>query len=408
MGTDPAGQPVSPVVAAVLSRVDEIAGAVVARAVREIPAYQLLPVSVLDGDLVANARAVLELFLTVVVAERRAPTEEELELPIAWGAERARDGLPLDAVLKVYPIGAQEAWRLARSVAGDDESELIALTEQILEFLAVVIPQVAQAYLREREDIDWEQREHRQNLAGNLLAGRPAHRAAQRSNRTLAERYDVVAFHVRAASADTSTRATINLFRAIQAELDAEPEVLVTFEGDGGVLLVPAPATPSPNRESRSQVARLLARIDKAAGSPCVAGAATAATHAGIPAAHDQATEVLTLADRLGRPPGQYWLADLAVEYQLAQPGAARTALAEVLSPLAGHDHLIEALRVFVATGYSRSDAAAALNVHRNTLTYRLDRVRALTGYDATQPADARRLAAALTAHDIIGQETGS
>ncbi|ALG12043.1 PucR family transcriptional regulator [Kibdelosporangium phytohabitans] len=404
MGTDPADQAASPVVAAMLSRVDEVAAAMVARTVREIPAYRLLPVSVLDSDLVANTRALVELFLTAV-AERRAPTEQELALPIAWGAERARDGLPLDAVLKVYPIGAQEAWHVARSVAGADAAELNVLTEQILEFLAAVMPQVAQAYLREREDIDWEQREHRQNLAGNLLAGRPAHRAAQRSGRTLAERYDVVAFHVGTDSAAISTRATTNLFRAIQAELDAEPEVLVTFEGDGGVLLVPASAPP--DQQSRARVARLLARIDKAAGHPCVAGAATAATHAGIPAAHENATEVRTLAQRLGCPPGPYWLADLAIEYQLARPGAARTALAEVLSPLAGHEHLIGALRAFIATGYSRSDAAAALNIHRNTLTYRLDRVRALTGYDATQPVDARRLAAALTAHDIISQESG-
>ncbi|ONI75257.1 hypothetical protein ALI144C_41740 [Actinosynnema sp. ALI-1.44] len=401
MDTDPADQAVAPgvppAVAAVLSRVDEIAAAMVARAIQEIPAYRLLPASVLDSDLLANTRAIVELFLTAV-AEGRAPTERELALPIAWGAERARDGLPLDAVLKVYPISAQEAWRLARTVA--DEAALNALAEHVLEFLAVVMPQVAQAYLREREDIDWEEREHRQNLAGNLLAGRPAHRAAQRSGRTLAERYDVVAFHIRADSA--STRVTTTLFRAIQAELDTEPGVLVTFEGDGGVLLVPARS----GAETRSRVAQLLARMDKAAGNPCLAGAAAAATHADIPAAHDQATEVLTLAERLDCPPGPYWLADLAIEYQLARPGAARTALAEVLSPLAGHEHLLEALRVFISTGYSRSDAAAALNLHRNTLTYRLDRVRALTGYDATQPADARRLAAALTAHDVIARET--
>ncbi|WP_414938785.1 helix-turn-helix domain-containing protein [Amycolatopsis sp. cmx-11-51] len=73
-----------------------------------------------------------------------------------------------------------------------------------------------------------------------------------------------------------------------------------------------------------------------------------------------------------------------------------------MLDPLEDHPHLIAALRSFVASGYNRGEAATALTIHRNTLTYRLGRVQILTGYDATQPADARRLAAAMTAYDII------
>lgn len=384
-----------PAVAALFPRIGEIAAIMIARCAAEIPAYQLLPASVLEGDLVANGMAVFELFLTTV-AEDRPPTEEELALPIAWGAERARDGLPLDAVLKIYPIGAQEAWRLiAETLEG---AELAALVGRMLGFLAEVMPRVAAAYLREREDLDWEQREHRQNLAGSLLAGRPAQRAAERYGRTLAERYDVVVFHLPAPPADTSTRTMTDLFRAIQADLDSQPEVLATFKGDGGVLLVPASG-----KGSRSHVAQLLTRIDKASHLRCTAAAATADDQAGIPDAHSEAVDVLTLAERLSRAPGVYWLADLAIEYQLAQPSPARAALAATLGPLEGHPHLIDALRSFVANGYNRGEAATALSIHRNTLTYRLSRVQLLTGYDATQPADARLLTAAITAYDVIG-----
>jgi hypothetical protein len=348
---------------------------------------------VLEGDLVANARAVLELFLSTTAADR-APTEQELAQPVAWGAERARDGLPLDAVLQIYPLSAREAWTFA---AETDRVDMADLGRRILDFLAIVMPRVAAAYLREREAIDWEQREGRQNLAGTLLAGRPAQRAAERSGRTLADRYHVVVFHLPLITQEASSRAATDLFRGIQSGLDAEHDVLATFERDGGVLLVPG---------NSDRVSRLLSRIDKAAHSPCTAGAATADVHADIPNAHREAAEILALAENLHCGPGCYWLSDLAIEYQLAQPSPARTSLAGILAPLEEHPHLIEALRSFITTGYSRGAAAVALSIHRNTLTYRLSRIHTLTGYDATKPTDARQLAAAMTAFDIMTPRT--
>ena len=370
-------------VSALFPRIGEIATAMMARCAVEIPAYRQLPASVLEGDLVANARAVFELFLTTVV-ENREPTDQELALPIRWGAERARDGVPLDAVLKVYPLGARVAWEMA----GLDSGE-VAL--RMLDFLGAVLPRVAQAYLRERDNLDWEQREHRQNLAAGLLAGRPVRRAAERNGWPLADCYDVVVFHLPAVPAGAGSRAATDIVRAIRSDVDGQGDVLVTFKGDGGVLLVPA---------DDDRVGFIVSRIDSVAGRRCLAAAATAADHAAIPAAHNEAAEVLALAENLGRPAGVYRLADLAVEYQLAQPSPARDALARLLAPLAGHPHLIEALRAFVASGYNRTEAAGALNIHRNTLTYRLSRVQILTGFDATEPADAQRLAAAMTAYD--------
>jgi DNA-binding PucR family transcriptional regulator len=367
-------------VAQLFPRSGEIAAAMIARCAAEIPAYRLLPASVLEGDLVANATAVFELFLTTVAEDRR-PTSDELSLPIAWGAERARDGLPLEAVLKIYPLAASVAWELV-------DGDRLALGARMLDFLGEVMPRVAEAYLRERDDLDWEQREDRQNLAASLLAGRPVRR------RELAESYDVVVFHLPARPASEGSRAATDLFRAVRSDLDSQPGVLVTFKGDGGVLLVPA----------TSSADAVAARVDRVCGRRCTAAASRAETHAGIPAAHSEAVEILALAENLRRPARLYRLADLAIEYQLAQPSPAREALAAALSPLEDHPHLIDALRAFVTSDYNRGEAATALNIHRNTLTYRLGRIQLITGYDATRPADARHLAAAMTAYDIVRQ----
>ncbi len=370
-------------VAELFPRSGEIAAAMIARCAAEIPAYRLLPATVLEGDLVANAAAVFELFLTTVAEDRR-PTSEELAVPIAWGAERARDGLPLDAVLKIYPLAASVAWEMV-------DGDRLALGARMLDFLGEVMPRVAEAYLRERDDLDWEHREDRQNLAASLLAGRPVRR------RELADGYDVVVFHLPALPASGGSRAATDLFRAVRSDLDGQPGVLVTFKGDGGVLLVPSTA-------STASAVEVAARVDRVCGRRCTAAASRAETHAGIPAAHSEAVEILALAENLRRPPRLYRLADLAIEYQLARPGPAREALALVLAPLEDHPHLIDALRAFVTSGYNRGEAATALNIHRNTLTYRLGRIQLITGYDATRPADARHLAAAMTAYDIVRQ----
>lgn len=383
--------------AALLHRIPDMAAETVARLTADIPAYRLLPDSVLGGDLVANTEAVLRLFFTTV-AEGRAPTEAELAAPVAWGAERARDGVPLEAVLRVYPLGARRAWELA--VAGPEPAaDPYALVTGLLAFLGEVMPKVAEAYLREQADLDWEQREHGRNLADVLLAGRPARRAAERYGRTLAERYEVVVLRLPEAPGGVTHR----ILRALRSELDGNPEVLATFKGEGGVLLVPlgplGPLGPLPAGPDGATL-RLLARLYAAAELRCTAAAAVAEDHGAIPRAQAEASEVLSLAEDLGRPAGLYRLADLAVEYQLVQPGPARDALERVLAPLDGQPHLITTLREFIAAGYRRAEAAEALSVHRNTLTYRLGRIRLLTGRDATDPTGARHLAAALTAYD--------
>jgi sugar diacid utilization regulator len=260
------------------------------------------------------------------------------------------------------------------------------------------MPRVALAYLRERAELDWTRREGRQHLAAALLAGRPAQRSAQRYGHRLADRYLVLAAHLPEPPADPDSRAATAWFRRVQVALDAQPDLLSSFDRDGAALLLPAPPDPA---GQRAAVDGVLRRLSEAVGGDCRAGVALAADHAAIPDAHTLAAELAQLAGTLRRPPGGYWLDDLAVEYQLARPGPARACLAELLAPLRPNPHLLDALRAFIAAGYRRSEAAAALRVHRNTLTYRLHRVHALTGYDATAPRDAQLLTAAMTAHDI-------
>ncbi|WP_425555937.1 PucR family transcriptional regulator [Kitasatospora nipponensis] len=108
------------------------------------------------------------------------------------------------------------------------------------------------------------------------------------------------------------------------------------------------------------------------------------------------------MARSAGRGPGLYLLDDVLLEYQLSRPSPARDRLAALLAPLARRPELLDTLRTFLACGLDRRQAAARLQVHPNTVDYRLRRATELTGLDAARGADQLTLRAALAARDTL------
>lgn len=62
------------------------------------------------------------------------------------------------------------------------------------------------------------------------------------------------------------------------------------------------------------------------------------------------------------------------------------------LDALAGHDDLLDTLRTVIRRSLDLQASARDLHVHRNTLSYRLDRIRTLTGLDPRNTLDLIRL----------------
>ncbi|RFU37444.1 PucR family transcriptional regulator, partial [Actinomadura logoneensis] len=144
----------------------------------------------------------------------------------------------------------------------------------------------------------------------------------------------------------------------------------------------------------------LVARIADRAGTAVHAGVAAAGA-AAVAEAAAQSADILEIVRITGREPGAYRITDVLLDYQLSRPGPARTHLAGLLGVLDGHPVLLETLRAYVASGFSRRRAAPLLHVHPNTVDYRLRRVAVLTGLDPTCPGDLPQLRAALVAHDF-------
>ena len=98
--------------------------------------------------------------------------------------------------------------------------------------------------------------------------------------------------------------------------------------------------------------------------------------------------------------PGLGLIALLGVDHAATRHTLARA----LLAPIAEDRELLQTLDVFLGHDTSPSRAAKALAVHRNTLTYRLERIATLTGVDPRHFEGAARLRAARIVMQLSGQ----
>ena len=71
------------------------------------------------------------------------------------------------------------------------------------------------------------------------------------------------------------------------------------------------------------------------------------------------------------------------------------------LGPILDRPELIETLRAWYASNGSRAGVAERLGIHRNSVGYRIGRIRELLGADPLNPDTARTLQAALDAQEV-------
>jgi purine catabolism regulator len=133
---------------------------------------------------------------------------------------------------------------------------------------------------------------------------------------------------------------------------------------------------------------------------------------AGIRRSHAEARQALLLGRRLHGPGHLTLFADLGV-YRLIFAAEAlpetRDLHEQSLGALIDYDQqnsaeLVGTLDAFFAANGSPKEAAERLGVHRNTVLYRLDRIKEITGYDLDDAGVRMRLQLALHIHLALGE----
>ena len=396
--------------AALSSRVERNADALARRMldelVRQIPLYSHLPKEQLQGEILDILRYNLAIFFRML-REGGRPLAEDLVEIRASAARRAEERIPLEAVLTAYHVGALVAWDALCDEAGEDErEELLGLATHVMAYIESVTSGVAGAYLEERQAIYGEEREAQRALAEALLSGGATDALAQRVGSALAPGYLVVALHVRTSPDETDEGvegavASRRKLRRMELALAAtgRGETLTLLGPSGGPVLIAVRGDTAD--AERQQLPDLLASLAEAAGAAVTAGVSFRPGLDGVPVAGSEAAEVLRLATELNRPPGRYELDDVLVEYLVTRPSDAASRLAGVLTALDHGPELVETLQGYFDADLDRRSAAAALNIHPNTLDYRLKRVSELTGLSVGSSRGLQVLGAALVARRL-------
>jgi hypothetical protein len=332
----------------------------------EVEEYRAIRDPALGAQVMAHGLAHVHAFVRAV-RSGRPPRGADLDFVRERGAQRAREQMPLDALLETYLIGQRTVWEAIVAAAGQTLEGMRAaqeLTAFTFRYTHAINVAVAEAYMLESRALAGEADRARRELLERLLGGGdPGPRAETHGVRADAE-YAVIV-------ADGEDRPTVRALERIDSFVvvrSDEVVLLARVYARRGPLELRAELERTGIRAGISTVCAGLAEIARGYGE-----ARRALRHANPVAA----LEEIALFD---------YLAEAADETarRLVPRGIERIApLADTLEAYAGCDLNVER-------------TAEHLGVHANTIHYRLRRVHELTGRDPRRFADLVELTTAL------------
>ncbi|MFI7188817.1 PucR family transcriptional regulator [Nocardia nova] len=374
-----------------------------------------LPGDAIHGDITTITRVCLELAVSMLDGSN-IPEKSGLLKDAA--SQWAREGVPIGtihhaihegfkigfdlvvstALAKQHASGSAEADPM-RVLSTADYQSILDAAKFVVEMLDTMTTTVSVAYVRELRAVVSEHHTAVHTLTSALLGGHPTSTMARECGIDIADRYRVLALAIPSHPDESNPTLDAKVvarrkLRRLQAELATrcDDTVLSLLSVDGGTLLIPA------DHITKGAVEELIGHLSRAARVPITATMVTASTDT-LATAADQTHELLDVVSRLGSVPGLYHFDDLALEYQLTRPGPGRDHLGSLLDPLDEHPELLGTLQVHIANNLNRQRTARLLNVHINTVDYRLKRIGQLTGFDSTQASGLWHLRSALVAH---------
>jgi hypothetical protein len=358
---------------------DAITDEILTTIAREVPEYA----RPLEGSFGRGVRTGVTEALRQFVALIRSPSGARgpgREVYVALGRGELRQGRTLDSLQSAYRVGARVAWRRvaeAARQAGVDAEVLSLLAESIFAFIEELSADSVEGYSEARSHREGERRRRERELALLLLLREPP-----------AEEADV-----RAAAAAVGWRIPRSAAAIACAEADLEriarrlpaDALVATHEGEG-CAVVPDPEGPGRPAELAAALAGRGAALGPAvpvtelAASWSLARAALRGVEAGA----------LTAAG-----PGALAADDVLVDLLLFEGralvdriAARRLAALEQLTPKARR-RLEETALAYTREGGNAAAMARALDLHPQTVRYRLTRLRDLLGEQLDDP-DAR------------------
>jgi sugar diacid utilization regulator len=328
----------------------------------------------------------------------RRPQKRELEAVRELGRRAAEQGVSAGQAVDLYLSAAWRLWReLPMVVRTRDRHKVRAAADAVLRVIDDAVEVLVDGHQQARRDMVRREEALRREVIDDLLRGDAD--VSQMVERAEPFGLDLgrahqVALAAPVGSAALLDRAAIVVERVI-VDRFGDRDVLVATKDGRVVVLVPGEPSATPSPRGRPDVEAVmqaeLRRLGKRSQWRVAAGRPHLGAY-GIARSYEEAREALTLAERLRLDTDAVHGRDLLVYRVIGRDQAAIADLVQtVLTPLTqsrgGAEPLLQTLQAYFATGEVATETARRLHLSVRTVTYRLAKVKALTGHDATDPA---------------------
>ena len=352
----------SRLVSLLADRAEEVVRTAARRALAEIPEYAE---RVSEDELAEGIARDLGLAMAAL-AERRELTPSDREAMVLIGDTRARQGLPIEGMVRVYRFAVDETFRMIAEAAEDGaigSDEALALIRSAWHYAGPMIEGAVGAYRRREIELAVADSQRRTELVLSLLLsphGAPpglAHAVGLDPGGTY------LAFRARARRGDERS-----LLFDLQVPGVLEQGVVAPYEGDVVGLAAATPTT--------------------ATAPDVVIGVGPLGRLDELPRSFALASRVLEAADARGRQ-GVLDLRAVALEAIALSQGAVGDELgARYVTPVAelgaAGARVLATVEAFLDHDLSAERTAEALGVHANTVRNRVHRYEQATGASLT------------------------
>jgi len=327
------------------------------------------------------------------------------------GEQAAEGGVALRGLVDLYLSATWRLWRELPSATGSPaalRAAGLAVLRAADDAVAAAAGGFEQAYLSVARREEAERREFFEDLlsgrggVGDLLA------RGERLGLRLAGPHQVMVAGPDGHGDGAGPAGTID---AVVAEAAAPSSSLVVSSRGRLVVIVGSAGGDEPGLVARALARMLGHRAGRPADGPepgppapppwRIAVGRSYPGPSGVVRSYDEAADAFDVAQRLGLADPVVSAADLLIYQVLLRDRAAITDLVRtLLTPLArargGAGPLLATLAAYYARGGTAAAAARDLHLSVRTVTYRLARVKELTGWDPARPADALALQVAV------------
>ncbi|HVE76972.1 MAG TPA: helix-turn-helix domain-containing protein [Actinomycetota bacterium] len=394
----------------------KVAEEIGAAILEEVPAYRTLGEEAVKGVSEAARRNVTSFAKSL--ATGRVPSRRQVDELGAIGAERARQGIPLDEVLRAFRMVGRVMWdQVSREVNARVVSaeEAVELGRALMQFTDEIASAVARHYVAAQRELMHREEATRRDFAHDLLFGTHAG-AGLMIERARSLGFDLggphVAFSALPPNKDRA-RATSDLEREFGRAVEQlatmiGPRATVVYAREGGysgVVTIPPDSKYSP-QTAGTQLSKLLS------GWAIGVGEAYPGPE-GSRRSWIEAQEALEIGSKVKPSEAVHLFSELMLQrFLLADRALAERFIDVVLGKLIEHDqrrkgNLIETLEAFFRADGSPKRAAEMVFAHPHTVSYRLKLVEKLTGRSLHDPDDKLQLNTALIAHQLSRQNAG-